>query len=239
MADNRRVVFLQHATARLVTKPGRVSEDSRQSLQSDRRLRYDDPWQGCHVFRGRESMNARSRFFALFVTLILGTPSFAQLFLPIYSADPARRARQLGYTSENLRAMHDEWERIWFLDQPSGLTPFPNYGGGTPFIPSGARSRRSFVRSSPSAGPRIVIAPRDRRVPLVARRDVGSREKRVLAKEEADAEEMRELFALGERAEANGKTSLARTYFRMVANGPPGVLRDAAQTKLAAFDTNG
>ena len=39
--------------------------------------------------------------------------------LPGYSADPARRAQQLIYTSENLRQMLDEWERIWFLDQPS------------------------------------------------------------------------------------------------------------------------
>jgi len=49
--------------------------------------------------------------------------------LPIYSADPAKRAQQLIYTSENLRAMLDEWERIWFLDQPSHLTPHSVHGG--------------------------------------------------------------------------------------------------------------
>ncbi|MCA9231390.1 MAG: hypothetical protein KDA57_12110 [Planctomycetales bacterium] len=49
--------------------------------------------------------------------------------LPIYSVDPARRAQQLIYTSENLRAMLDEWERIWFLDQPSHLTPHSVHGG--------------------------------------------------------------------------------------------------------------
>jgi len=49
--------------------------------------------------------------------------------LPIYSADPARRAQQLIYTSENLRAMLDEWERIWFLDMPSHLTPRNVHGG--------------------------------------------------------------------------------------------------------------
>ena len=50
-------------------------------------------------------------------------------FIPIYSGDPVRRSRQLLVTSENLRLMIDEWERIWFLDQPSHLTPFRNHGG--------------------------------------------------------------------------------------------------------------
>ena len=50
-------------------------------------------------------------------------------FIPIYSGDPARRAQQLIYTSEDLRAILDEWERIWFLDQPSHLRPFRVHGG--------------------------------------------------------------------------------------------------------------
>ena len=49
--------------------------------------------------------------------------------LPGYSADPARRSQQLIFTSENLRSMLDEWERIWFLDQPSHLTPISVHGG--------------------------------------------------------------------------------------------------------------
>jgi hypothetical protein len=49
--------------------------------------------------------------------------------LPIYSADPARRAQQLIYTSENFRSVLDEWERIWFLDQPSHLQPHSIHGG--------------------------------------------------------------------------------------------------------------
>lgn len=44
--------------------------------------------------------------------------------IPMYSPDPARRAQQLIYTSEDLRAFMDEWERIWFLDQPSHLKPY-------------------------------------------------------------------------------------------------------------------
>lgn len=49
--------------------------------------------------------------------------------IPIYSADPTRRAQQLFYTSENLRVLLDEWERIWFLDQPTHLTPHSTHGG--------------------------------------------------------------------------------------------------------------
>ncbi len=49
--------------------------------------------------------------------------------IPLYSGDPARRTRQLIFTSEDLSLILDEWERIWFLDQPSHLKPFPTHGG--------------------------------------------------------------------------------------------------------------
>ena len=49
--------------------------------------------------------------------------------IPLYSADPARRAQQLIYTSEDLRTFLDEWERIWFLDQPSHMKPHRTHGG--------------------------------------------------------------------------------------------------------------
>lgn len=49
--------------------------------------------------------------------------------IPAYSAIPQRRAEQLIYTSENLRAMVQEWERFWFLDQPDHMTPFRVHGG--------------------------------------------------------------------------------------------------------------
>jgi len=49
--------------------------------------------------------------------------------IPPYSADPARRTQQLIYTSEDLRAFLDEWERIWFLDQPSHMRPLHTHGG--------------------------------------------------------------------------------------------------------------
>jgi hypothetical protein len=47
----------------------------------------------------------------------------------MYSADPARRAQELIYTSEDLRAFLDEWERIWFLDQPDHMVPLRTHGG--------------------------------------------------------------------------------------------------------------
>jgi len=49
--------------------------------------------------------------------------------IPIYSGDPARRTRQLIFTSENLRNVLDEWERFWFLDQPAHTTPYRTHGG--------------------------------------------------------------------------------------------------------------
>lgn len=49
--------------------------------------------------------------------------------IPMYSGDPVRRAEQLIYTSEDLRQITDEWERIWFLDQPSHMTPWRTHGG--------------------------------------------------------------------------------------------------------------
>lgn len=50
-------------------------------------------------------------------------------FIPMYSADPARRAKELIFTSEDLRTFLDEWERIWFLDQPSHMKPIRTHGG--------------------------------------------------------------------------------------------------------------
>ena len=49
--------------------------------------------------------------------------------LPHYAASPPRRVEELLVDSENLRQAGDEWERIWFLDQPSHMTPFRTHGG--------------------------------------------------------------------------------------------------------------
>jgi hypothetical protein len=50
-------------------------------------------------------------------------------FLNIYSSDPNRRVNELLNTSEDLRQIEYEWERIWFVDQPSHLTPERVHGG--------------------------------------------------------------------------------------------------------------
>lgn len=49
--------------------------------------------------------------------------------IPGYSGDPARRTQQLMFTSENLRMFTDDWERIWFFDQPSHCSPYRTHGG--------------------------------------------------------------------------------------------------------------
>jgi hypothetical protein len=49
--------------------------------------------------------------------------------IPIYSSNPDIRAKELIYTSENLRHIPEIWERIWFLDMPDLETPFRTHGG--------------------------------------------------------------------------------------------------------------
>jgi hypothetical protein len=49
--------------------------------------------------------------------------------IPMYSADPTRRASELLNTSEDLRQALDEWERLWFLDMPSHMVPYRTHGG--------------------------------------------------------------------------------------------------------------
>jgi hypothetical protein len=46
-----------------------------------------------------------------------------------YSSDPNRRIVELLNQSEDLRQIEYEWERIWFTDQPSHLTPERVHGG--------------------------------------------------------------------------------------------------------------
>lgn len=68
----------------------------------------------------------RKWFLALIAASTLG--SSTGCLIPMYSQDPARRAQQLIYTSEDLRTFMDEWERIWFLDQPSHMKPYRTNG---------------------------------------------------------------------------------------------------------------
>ena len=61
--------------------------------------------------------------------LMMSISTSVGCFLPIYSARPERRVQQMLYESENLRAMVDTWERFWFTEQPSHLTPVRTHGG--------------------------------------------------------------------------------------------------------------
>jgi hypothetical protein len=67
----------------------------------------------------------------LLLTLALGclVGSTTGCLIPPYSADPPRRTQELIYTSENLRLLLDEWERLWLLDQPDHMTPYRTHGG--------------------------------------------------------------------------------------------------------------
>ncbi len=69
----------------------------------------------------------RKALLAILCGLLLGTSTGC--LIPAFSADPPRRTQQLLFTSENLRLILDEWERIWFLDQPSHMTPYRTHGG--------------------------------------------------------------------------------------------------------------
>jgi hypothetical protein len=62
-------------------------------------------------------------------TLSLPIGATTGCILPIYEGDQAVRTQELIFTSENLRQILEEWQRIWFLDQPSHLSPYRTHGG--------------------------------------------------------------------------------------------------------------
>ena len=64
-----------------------------------------------------------------FGLLLLTSAVQVGCIMPIYSSDPATRARQLIYASESLRHINDIWERIWGLDMPDLATPYRTHGG--------------------------------------------------------------------------------------------------------------
>ena len=69
------------------------------------------------------------RTFVLCGTLLAAVLSNVGCILPIYSSSRDVRARQLIYTSEDLRQITEVWERIWFLDNPDFETPYRTHGG--------------------------------------------------------------------------------------------------------------
>ena len=61
--------------------------------------------------------------------LAISVGSSTGCLVPLYDGDPTRRVQQLIFTAEDLRALRDEWERFWFLDQPSHMKPYRTHGG--------------------------------------------------------------------------------------------------------------
>ncbi len=61
--------------------------------------------------------------------LALAGEGCAPVPLPHYAAFGPKRVEELLVDSENLRLAGDDWERFWFLDQPTHLTPFRTHGG--------------------------------------------------------------------------------------------------------------
>ena len=66
---------------------------------------------------------------ALVVAALALGEGCAPVPLPHYAAYRPKRVEELLVDSENLRLAGDDWERFWFLDQPSHLTPFRTHGG--------------------------------------------------------------------------------------------------------------
>jgi hypothetical protein len=66
----------------------------------------------------------------LFLLILAGLAlSHTGCLINLYSPEPQRRMSQLINQSEDLRVIQDEWERIWFTDHPSHLTPNRVDGG--------------------------------------------------------------------------------------------------------------
>jgi hypothetical protein len=69
------------------------------------------------------------RRYLLFAAVALLGIGNSGCFINAYSSDPNRRMAELISQSEDLRQIELEWERIWFVDQPSHLTPERVHGG--------------------------------------------------------------------------------------------------------------
>src|SRR3954465_7372289 len=88
--------------------------------------------------------------------------SNAGCFINTYSSDPNRRMVELLNVSEDLRQIELEWERFWFTDQPSHLTPERIPGG---IRGHAGRPPAPFVRRR---GEHLLEPPRPRARRLVA-----------------------------------------------------------------------
>jgi hypothetical protein len=88
---------------------------------------------GSYAVRPHEPQSSRRsramRRLALAAILSFSVGASTGCVLPIYSGDQPTRTQELIYTSEDLRLILEEWQRIWFLDQPSHLSPYRTHGG--------------------------------------------------------------------------------------------------------------
>lgn len=74
-------------------------------------------------------MRAKLAILTLLGATLIIADGCAPVPLPRYAAFPPRRVEELLVDSENMRQIGDEWERFWFLDQPSHMTPWMTHGG--------------------------------------------------------------------------------------------------------------
>jgi hypothetical protein len=64
-----------------------------------------------------------------FAILALSLAGSSGCVVPIWSANPDIRVRQMIYQSESERHIPEIWERIWGLDMPDLATPYRTHGG--------------------------------------------------------------------------------------------------------------
>jgi hypothetical protein len=68
------------------------------------------------------------RYLMLAVVALAGIGN-AGCMINAYSSDPNRRMNELLVQSEDLRQIELEWERAWFVDQPSHMCYERIHGG--------------------------------------------------------------------------------------------------------------
>ncbi len=68
------------------------------------------------------------RYLLLAAVALMGVGNTGCL-LNAYSSDPNKRMTELISQSEDLRQIELEWERIWFVDQPSHMCYERIHGG--------------------------------------------------------------------------------------------------------------
>lgn len=69
------------------------------------------------------------RHFAALAILVATFSFQSGCVVPIWSANPDLRVRQMIYQSENYRQIPEIWERMWHLDMPDLTTPYRVHGG--------------------------------------------------------------------------------------------------------------